>query len=118
MQGAARVIFAEPKSFIKAIKKRFIKMDMLECHKKEIEMKPYVVENQLCDQCEMQTSNLFCIDQQCLQYYCGLVLLNLLHIIFSQRKVVYPITYFFLIKTLKSGIRTSMNFLKQITILP
>ncbi|CAB3408890.1 unnamed protein product [Caenorhabditis bovis] len=73
-KGAARVTFAYAKSFVAAISGRFVHVVHSDTNKR-VEIKPYVMEDQICDECEGKICNFnyapyFCGDASCLQYYC------------------------------------------------
>lgn len=73
-KGAARVTFATAQSFVRAISGRFVQVTHAETNKR-VEIKPYVMEDQHCDEClgELCKHNYapyFCGDASCLQYYC------------------------------------------------
>uniref|UniRef100_A0A1I7XJR9 Cytoplasmic polyadenylation element-binding protein 1 n=1 Tax=Heterorhabditis bacteriophora TaxID=37862 RepID=A0A1I7XJR9_HETBA len=73
-KGAARVTFTTTQAFIAAINGRFVHVHHAE-NQKRVEIKPYVMDEQMCDECEgKQCSSryapYFCGDVGCLQYYC------------------------------------------------
>ncbi|KAK6733828.1 hypothetical protein RB195_017533 [Necator americanus] len=73
-KGAARVSFVTTQAFIAAINGRFVHVHHGESQKR-VEIKPYVMDEQMCDHCEgKQCSSryapYFCGDVDCLQYYC------------------------------------------------
>ncbi|CAI5441517.1 unnamed protein product [Caenorhabditis angaria] len=73
-KGAARVTFATAKSFVAAISGRFVQVVHSDTNKR-VEIKPYVMEDQICDECEGKLCKFnyapyFCGDPSCLQYYC------------------------------------------------
>ncbi|CAD6196962.1 unnamed protein product [Caenorhabditis auriculariae] len=73
-KGAARVTFASSTSFVAAITGRFVHVNHSETNKR-VEIKPYVMEEQICDECEGQLCRFnyapyFCGDPSCLQFYC------------------------------------------------
>ncbi|EYC34428.1 hypothetical protein Y032_0001g41 [Ancylostoma ceylanicum] len=73
-KGAARVTFVTTQAFIAAINGRFVHVHHGESQKR-VEIKPYVMDEQMCDHCEgKQCSSryapYFCGDVDCLQYYC------------------------------------------------
>ncbi|KJH47900.1 hypothetical protein DICVIV_06028 [Dictyocaulus viviparus] len=73
-KGAARVTFVTTQAFIAAINGRFVHLHHGESQKR-VEIKPYVMDEQMCDHCEgKQCSSryapYFCGDVDCLQYYC------------------------------------------------
>ncbi|KAG7228887.1 hypothetical protein INR49_008665 [Caranx melampygus] len=62
-KGAGRVAFSNQQSYIAAISARFV------------EVKPYVLDDQLCDECQGarcggKFAPFFCANVTCLQYYC------------------------------------------------
>uniref|UniRef100_A0A1I7UHK8 Cytoplasmic polyadenylation element-binding protein 1 n=1 Tax=Caenorhabditis tropicalis TaxID=1561998 RepID=A0A1I7UHK8_9PELO len=73
-KGAARVTFASAQSFVRAISGRFVQVSHGE-NNKRVEIKPYVMEDQHCDEClgllcKHNYAPYFCGDASCLQYYC------------------------------------------------
>ncbi|VDN58336.1 unnamed protein product [Dracunculus medinensis] len=73
-KGAARVAFSSISSFISAIRDRFFHMPHTDITKR-VEIKPYVMEGQMCDECNGSLcsgryASYFCGDICCLQYYC------------------------------------------------
>ncbi|EJD75462.1 hypothetical protein LOAG_17395 [Loa loa] len=73
-KGAARVTFTTEQSFIAAISGRFVHIPHADMSKR-VEIKPYVIDEQMCDECEgVQCAGryapYFCGDVTCLQYYC------------------------------------------------
>lgn len=73
-KGAARVTFASAQSFVRAISGRFVQVNHAETNKR-VEIKPYVMEEQNCDECEGKLCKhnyapYYCGDARCLQYYC------------------------------------------------
>ncbi|XGW09566.1 hypothetical protein V3C99_011670 [Haemonchus contortus] len=73
-KGAARVTFVTTQAFIAAINGRFVHVHHGDSQKR-VEIKPYVMDEQMCDHCEgKQCSSryapYFCGDVDCLQYYC------------------------------------------------
>lgn len=73
-KGAARVSFASAQSFVRAISGRFVQVNHAETNKR-VEIKPYVMEDQNCDECEgalckHNYAPYYCGDANCLQYYC------------------------------------------------
>ncbi|CAP29629.3 Protein CBR-CPB-1 [Caenorhabditis briggsae] len=73
-KGAARVTFATAQSFVRAISGRFVQVTHAETNKR-VEIKPYVMEDQYCDECEGDLCKhnyapYYCGDSSCLQYYC------------------------------------------------
>ncbi|CAI4225184.1 unnamed protein product [Auanema sp. JU1783] len=74
-KGAARVNFATYESYIKAINGRFVKMEKMETSKREVEIKPYVMDDMMCDECfgsrnGNEFAAYFCGHKPCRQYYC------------------------------------------------
>lgn len=75
-KGAARVAFNNQQSYIAAISARFIQLKYADISKR-VEVKPYVLDEQLCDECQgLSNGNryapYFCASVTCLQYYCEL----------------------------------------------
>uniref|UniRef100_A0A914XN21 Cytoplasmic polyadenylation element-binding protein 1 n=1 Tax=Plectus sambesii TaxID=2011161 RepID=A0A914XN21_9BILA len=73
-KGAARVSFSNQQSFIAAIAGRFVQIQHTEADKR-VEVKPYVMEDQMCDECQGarcggKYAPYFCGAVSCLQYYC------------------------------------------------
>uniref|UniRef100_A0A8R1I1H5 Cytoplasmic polyadenylation element-binding protein 1 n=2 Tax=Caenorhabditis japonica TaxID=281687 RepID=A0A8R1I1H5_CAEJA len=73
-KGAARVTFATAQSFVRAISGRFVQVTHADTNKR-VEIKPYVMEDQHCDECQGKLCKhnyapYFCGDSSCLQYYC------------------------------------------------
>ncbi|CAI2328377.1 unnamed protein product [Caenorhabditis sp. 36 PRJEB53466] len=73
-KGAARVTFATAQSFVRAISGRFVQVTHADTNKR-VEIKPYVMEDQYCDECQGKLCKhnyapYFCGDPACLQYYC------------------------------------------------
>ncbi|CAL2036769.1 unnamed protein product [Caenorhabditis brenneri] len=73
-KGAARVTFATAQSFVRAISGRFVQVTHAETNKR-VEIKPYVMEDQHCDEClgalcKHNYAPYYCGDASCLQYYC------------------------------------------------
>uniref|UniRef100_A0AAF5PUT7 Cytoplasmic polyadenylation element-binding protein 1 n=4 Tax=Wuchereria bancrofti TaxID=6293 RepID=A0AAF5PUT7_WUCBA len=73
-KGAARVTFTTEYSFIAAISGRFVHIPHADMSKR-VEIKPYVIDEQMCDECEGtqcagRYAPYFCGDVTCLQYYC------------------------------------------------
>jgi len=71
-KGAGRVAFCSYKTYIDAMRGRFV---VLPSENKQAEIKPYVVEDQPCDECkgakcDGRFDKFFCDDINCLQYYC------------------------------------------------
>ncbi|XP_055518227.1 cytoplasmic polyadenylation element-binding protein 2-like isoform X2 [Leucoraja erinacea] len=79
-KGAGRVAFANQQSYIAAISARFIQLQHRDIDKRvalarQVEVKPYVLVDQLCDECQGAHCNgkfapFFCANITCLQYYC------------------------------------------------
>ncbi|VDK63551.1 unnamed protein product [Onchocerca ochengi] len=75
-KGAARVTFTTEQSFVAAISGRFVYIPHADMSKR-VEIKPYVMDEQMCDECEGvlcagRYAPYFCGDMTCLQYYCEL----------------------------------------------
>uniref|UniRef100_A0A915DPT0 Cytoplasmic polyadenylation element-binding protein 1 n=1 Tax=Ditylenchus dipsaci TaxID=166011 RepID=A0A915DPT0_9BILA len=73
-KGAARVTFNTTKSFVAAISGKFVNIPHGDGSKR-VEIKPYVMDDQPCDQClgkmcSDRYAPYFCGDVSCLQYYC------------------------------------------------
>ncbi|VDM54884.1 unnamed protein product [Angiostrongylus costaricensis] len=73
-KGAGRVAFTNYNSYIKAIKDRYVQLTHGEIDKM-VEIKPYVLDDQLCDECIDEKNGgkhapFFCPHLECLQYYC------------------------------------------------
>ncbi|XP_018787861.1 PREDICTED: translational regulator orb2-like isoform X5 [Bactrocera latifrons] len=73
-KGAGRVAFANQQSYIAAISARFVQLQHGDIDKR-VEVKPYVLDDQMCDECEGQRCGgkfapFFCANVTCLQYYC------------------------------------------------
>ncbi|XP_067644896.1 translational regulator orb2 [Eurosta solidaginis] len=73
-KGAGRVAFANQQSYIAAISARFVQLQHGDIDKR-VEVKPYVLDDQMCDECEGQRCGgkfapFFCANVICLQYYC------------------------------------------------
>ncbi|GMT16789.1 hypothetical protein PFISCL1PPCAC_8086, partial [Pristionchus fissidentatus] len=73
-KGAARVTFTTTRAFVAAIHGRFVQIPHAET-KKRVEIKPYVMDDQMCDECfgkscSSRYAPYFCGDVSCLQYYC------------------------------------------------
>lgn len=73
-KGAGRVSFSRQQSYIAAISARFVQLQFGDIDKR-VEVKPYVLDDQLCDECQGQKSAgksapYFCANVACLQYYC------------------------------------------------
>uniref|UniRef100_F1KZM5 Cytoplasmic polyadenylation element-binding protein 1 n=2 Tax=Ascaris TaxID=6251 RepID=F1KZM5_ASCSU len=73
-KGAARVTFATTAAFIAAINGRFVNI-ICGGITKRVEIKPYVMDEQMCDECygarcSDKYATYFCGDVSCLQYFC------------------------------------------------
>jgi len=73
-KGAARVTFCATKSYIAALQSRFVRIPHGEGIK-QLDIKPYVLDNQVCNNCFGRECNdryarFFCGDLSCLQYLC------------------------------------------------
>jgi len=73
-KGAGRVAFNNQRSYIAAISARYVQLKEGDINKR-VEVKPYVVDDQLCDDCQGVQSNrkyapYFCNNVTCLKYYC------------------------------------------------
>ncbi|XP_034245598.1 cytoplasmic polyadenylation element-binding protein 2-like [Thrips palmi] len=71
-KGAARVTFTTRESYLRAIEVRFVEVQMPD-QRKRMEVKPFVLDDQLCDQCidiDRKSGPYFCGNLICLQYYC------------------------------------------------
>uniref|UniRef100_A0A914HGK5 Cytoplasmic polyadenylation element-binding protein 1 n=1 Tax=Globodera rostochiensis TaxID=31243 RepID=A0A914HGK5_GLORO len=73
-KGAARVTFNTFKSYAAAMAGRFVQIPHSD-NTKRVEIKPYVVNDQMCDNCQGKLCQdryapYFCGDVTCLQYYC------------------------------------------------
>jgi len=73
-KGAARVTFCATKSYISALQSRFVRIPHGE-GVKQLDIKPYMIENQVCNNCFGRACNgsyarFFCGDPSCLQYLC------------------------------------------------
>lgn len=73
-KGAGRVAFSNHKSYIAAISARFVHIHHSEIEKR-VEVKPYVLDDQFCDECQGSRCNnkfapFFCANITCLSYYC------------------------------------------------
>lgn len=72
--GAACVVFSSHASYIAAVSARFMQLNYGSLDKK-VEIKPYVLDGQMCDectgvQCNGKPAPFFCGSVTCLQYYC------------------------------------------------
>lgn len=73
-KGAGRVAFSNHQSYIAAISARFVHLHHSEIEKR-VEVKPYVLDDQFCDECQgarcgSKFAPFFCANINCLQYYC------------------------------------------------
>ncbi|XP_041722927.2 cytoplasmic polyadenylation element-binding protein 3 isoform X3 [Coregonus clupeaformis] len=73
-KGAARVAFSNQQSYIAAISARFVQLQHNDIDKR-VEVKPYVLDDQMCDECQGarcggKFAPFFCANVTCLQYYC------------------------------------------------
>ncbi|KAI1727455.1 cytoplasmic polyadenylation element-binding protein ZZ domain-containing protein [Ditylenchus destructor] len=73
-KGAARITFSTTKSFVSAIGGKFVNIPHGDCSKR-VEIRPYVMDDQMCDNCigkmcSDRYARYFCGDVSCLQYYC------------------------------------------------
>ncbi|XP_070539951.1 cytoplasmic polyadenylation element-binding protein 2-like isoform X1 [Ptychodera flava] len=73
-KGAGRVAFSNQQSYIAAISARFVQLQHGDIDKR-VEVKPYVLDDQMCDECQGARSGgkfapFFCANVTCLQYYC------------------------------------------------
>ncbi|VDP00284.1 unnamed protein product [Soboliphyme baturini] len=73
-KGAGRVSFSKHQSYVAAVSSRFIQIHHADIDKR-VEIKPYVLEDQMCDECHGarcggKYATLFCAHISCLQYYC------------------------------------------------
>lgn len=73
-KGAGRVAFSNQQSYIAAISARFVQLQHGDIDKR-VEVKPYVLDDQMCDECQGQRCGgkfapFFCANVTCLQYYC------------------------------------------------
>lgn len=73
-KGAGRVAFSNHQSYIAAISARFVHLHHSEIEKR-VEVKPYVLDDQFCDECQgtrcgSKFAPFFCANITCLQYYC------------------------------------------------
>lgn len=70
-QGAGRVAFSNQQSYIAAISARFVQLQHNDIDKR-VEVKPYVLDDQMCDECQGQRCSgkfapFFCANVTCLQ---------------------------------------------------
>lgn len=73
-KGCARVTFATASGYVAALKQRHVELNHTDTPKR-VEIKPYLMEEQMCDncfgtKCHGQHAQYFCGFDQCLQYYC------------------------------------------------
>ncbi|ESO04665.1 hypothetical protein HELRODRAFT_111676 [Helobdella robusta] len=73
-KGAGRVAFSNQQSYIAAVSARFVQLQHADIDKR-VEVKPYVLDDQLCDECNKTTGSgkyapFFCANVTCLQYFC------------------------------------------------
>lgn len=73
-KGAGRVAFSNQQSYIAAISARFVQLKQGDIDKR-VEVKPYVLDDQMCDECQGtrcggKFAPFFCANVTCLQYYC------------------------------------------------
>ncbi|OAF66317.1 hypothetical protein A3Q56_05956 [Intoshia linei] len=73
-KGAGRVAFSKQESYIGAINARYVQLNHTDIDKR-VEIKPYVLDDQMCDECKGvnspgQYAPFFCSSVSCLQYYC------------------------------------------------
>jgi len=73
-KGAGRVAFSNQQSYIAAISARFVQLQHGDIDKR-VEVKPYVLDDQFCDECQGTRSAgrfapFFCANVTCLLYYC------------------------------------------------
>lgn len=71
VQGAGRVAFSNQQSYIAAISARFVQLQHGDIDKR-VEVKPYVLDDQMCDECQGQRCGgkfapFFCANVTCLQ---------------------------------------------------
>lgn len=71
IQGAGRVAFSNQQSYIAAISARFVQLQHGDIDKR-VEVKPYVLDDQMCDECQGQRCSgkfapFFCANVTCLQ---------------------------------------------------
>lgn len=70
-KGAGRVAFSNQQSYIAAISARFVQLQHGDIDKR-VEVKPYVLDDQMCDECQGQRCSgkfapFFCANVTCLQ---------------------------------------------------
>uniref|UniRef100_A0A7I5E818 Cytoplasmic polyadenylation element-binding protein 1 n=1 Tax=Haemonchus contortus TaxID=6289 RepID=A0A7I5E818_HAECO len=73
-KGAGRVAFTNYNSYMRAITERYAQLSHGEVEKR-VEMKPYVLDDQICEECVREPNGgrhapFFCPHLECLQYYC------------------------------------------------
>lgn len=73
-KGAGRVAFSNHQSYLAAISARFVHLHHSEIEKR-VEVKPYVLDDQFCDECQgsrcgNKFAPFFCANITCLRYYC------------------------------------------------
>ncbi|VDL62759.1 unnamed protein product [Nippostrongylus brasiliensis] len=73
-KGAGRVAFTNYNSYMRAITERYAQLSHGEVEKR-VEMKPYVLDDQICEECIREPNGgrhapFFCPHLECLQYYC------------------------------------------------
>ncbi|KAK6103129.1 RNA recognition motif family protein [Brugia pahangi] len=73
-KGAGRIAFTNQNSYMKAITDRYVQLSHGEVEKR-VELKPYVLDDQPCDECDGERCGhrhapFFCPQLSCLQYYC------------------------------------------------
>uniref|UniRef100_A0A915PSH6 Cytoplasmic polyadenylation element-binding protein 1 n=1 Tax=Setaria digitata TaxID=48799 RepID=A0A915PSH6_9BILA len=73
-KGAGRIAFTNQNSYMKAITDRYVQLSHGEVEKR-VELKPYVLDDQPCDECGGERCGhrhapFFCPQLSCLQYYC------------------------------------------------
>ncbi|CAJ0928961.1 unnamed protein product, partial [Mesorhabditis belari] len=73
-KGAARVVFFTSESLVAAISGKYVHIPHSEVQKR-LEIKPYVMDEQMCDECEGRRcagryAPYFCGDFDCMQYFC------------------------------------------------
>ncbi|KAI6219803.1 Cytoplasmic polyadenylation element binding protein 3 [Aphelenchoides fujianensis] len=73
-KGAGRVVFSDFHSYMRAISDRFVRVRHGDLDR-IVEVKPYVLDDQRCDECHGELSDqrvapFFCPSPECLQYYC------------------------------------------------
>lgn len=71
LQGAGRVAFSNQQSYIAAISARFVQLQHGDIDKR-VEVKPYVLDDQMCDECQGSRCGgkfapFFCANVTCLQ---------------------------------------------------